>query len=260
MKAFTLLFLAHCLGDYYFQPQRLAERKARSIGWVLLHSAVYAFSMALSCLLLGGRYIWAAAICAGSHCIIDVIKQIILNSSARHASLTVRADRVAFCIDQALHVGIALICAVVVSALGSVAVPTYMIKAGEAIGSAFKGDFYIMTGYAAVLLAVMKPANVFVKKMLATEKPASSDDVPPPAYRAGQKTGQYIGSLERVLIVLLLALGQYGSIAIVFTAKSIARFRQLEDRGFAEYYLTGTLLSVVTACMTYGLLRIFGTL
>lgn len=260
MKAFTVLFLAHCLGDYYFQPQCLAERKARGLGWVLMHSAVYAAVVALSCLMLGGGYIYAAAVCAVTHCIIDVIKQIILNSSARHASLTVRADRIAFCIDQALHIGIILICSAVVSALGAITIPAYMIKAGEVIGSAFEGDLYIMAGYIAALLAVMKPANVFIKKMLATEKPASSEEVPAPVYRMGQKTGQYIGSLERVLTVLLLALRQYGSIAIVFTAKSIARFRQLEDRGFAEYYLTGTLLSVVTACMVYGLLRVFGTI
>jgi hypothetical protein len=29
----------------------------------------------------------------------------------------------------------------------------------------------------------------------------------------------------------------------VFAAKSMARFKQLEDRHFAEYYLIGTLLS-----------------
>ena len=260
MKEFTVLFLAHCLGDYYFQPQKLADKKSRGIGWVLLHCLFYAAAMGLSLVLLGGGYIWAVVICSVSHCIIDVIKQIILNSSARHASLTVRADKAAFCVDQALHIGIMLASsALVASKFGSV-IPPYMAAAGETLGARFGGDVYVLIGYIAALFAVLKPANVFVKKMLASEKPADAEDIPEPPYRTGKKAGQYIGGLERVLIVLLMALGQYASIAVVFTAKSIARFRQLEDRGFAEYYLTGTLLSVVTACMVYVLLRCFGTL
>ncbi|MBE3576508.1 MAG: hypothetical protein IMX00_02280 [Limnochordales bacterium] len=34
-------------------------------------------------------------------------------------------------------------------------------------------------------------------------------------------------------------------------AKSIARFRELEDRQFAEYYLVGTLLSLTLATTGY---------
>lgn len=38
-------------------------------------------------------------------------------------------------------------------------------------------------------------------------------------------------------------------------AKSIARFKELEDRAFAEYYLVGTLMSVAVATGGYRLLR-----
>ena len=40
------------------------------------------------------------------------------------------------------------------------------------------------------------------------------------------------------------------AIGLVVTAKTIARFRQLEDRQFAEYYLLGTLASIATAILT----------
>ena len=42
----------------------------------------------------------------------------------------------------------------------------------------------------------------------------------------------------------------YGSIALVLTAKSLARFKQLENKEFAEKYLVGTLISLVIALLT----------
>lgn len=43
-------------------------------------------------------------------------------------------------------------------------------------------------------------------------------------------------------------MSQYSAIAFIFTAKSIARFKQLEsDKDFAEVYLLGSLASVLLA-------------
>ena len=56
--------------------------------------------------------------------------------------------------------------------------------------------------------------------------------------------GSLIGMLERIIIVLLAMLNLWSSIVLVFTAKSIARFKQLEDKNFAQKYLIGTLLSL----------------
>jgi hypothetical protein len=61
------------------------------------------------------------------------------------------------------------------------------------------------------------------------------------------KVGRRIGTLERWLIVFLVASGNASSVGLVITAKSIVRYPQLGDREFAEYYLFGTLLSVVLA-------------
>ena len=55
--------------------------------------------------------------------------------------------------------------------------------------------------------------------------------------------GKVIGMLERGIILTFGLLGEYGAISFVFVAKSMARFKQLEQRQFAEYYLIGTLLS-----------------
>jgi hypothetical protein len=45
-------------------------------------------------------------------------------------------------------------------------------------------------------------------------------------------------------------LGEFGTISFVFVAKSMARFEQLKERQFAEYYLLGTLLSIFFALFT----------
>ena len=69
--------------------------------------------------------------------------------------------------------------------------------------------------------------------------------VPPPA-----RVGATIGVLERLLIVTFILVGAESAIGLVVAAKTIARFRQLDDRDFAEYYLLGTLASVSVAIVT----------
>jgi hypothetical protein len=69
--------------------------------------------------------------------------------------------------------------------------------------------------------------------------------MPPPA-----QVGATIGVLERLLIVTLLLVGADAAIGFVIAAKTIARFRLLDDRDFAEYYLLGTLASVSVAIVT----------
>jgi len=61
--------------------------------------------------------------------------------------------------------------------------------------------------------------------------------------------GARIGYLERIFVLTLVILGQYGAIALVFTAKSIARFNELKEREFAEYYLIGTLASILISLL-----------
>ena len=61
------------------------------------------------------------------------------------------------------------------------------------------------------------------------------------------RTGRWIGILERVIVLTLILNDSLGSVAFVLTAKSIARFSELSDRDFAEYYLIGTLASTMLA-------------
>jgi hypothetical protein len=72
---------------------------------------------------------------------------------------------------------------------------------------------------------------------------------PAPAVPSGApaRIGATIGALERLLIVGFVLVGAEAAVGFVIAAKTIARFKQLDDRGFAEYYLLGTLASVSVA-------------
>ena len=64
------------------------------------------------------------------------------------------------------------------------------------------------------------------------------------------RVGSTIGILERILIVVFVLTGTDVAIGFVVAAKTLARFRLLDDRDFAEYYLLGTLASVSVAIIT----------
>lgn len=60
--------------------------------------------------------------------------------------------------------------------------------------------------------------------------------------------GRVIGNLERGVMLLTVVIGAYGSLGFLVAAKGLIRIKELEeDRDFAEYFLIGTLSSVLIA-------------
>ncbi len=250
MIPYTLLFLSHTLGDYYLQPQALAKLKSRNTAYVLIHAAIYAAVMFLSILLYPSKvYFQAVVISAATHAVIDIVKQLFLNHKAKQSVLSIKQERLAYLIDQVLHMTIILACAIFTASVETWDASLKPINSwiSEQIGI----NGYTLLSMLAAVLAVMKPANVFIQKVLVTEKPSADT-------KTRLNFGGRIGSLERFVIMAMLFLGQYAAIAIVFTAKSIVRFKDFENRDFAEYYLYGTFLSVVTAIIVFVLMRVLG--
>ncbi len=62
-----------------------------------------------------------------------------------------------------------------------------------------------------------------------------------------KRAGAIIGVLERALIISFIILGEYSLIGFIVAAKSIARFEELKERNFAEYFITGTMASTLFA-------------
>lgn len=99
-----------------------------------------------------------------------------------------------------------------------------------------------------LLLISIKPANVTIKQLLAKYKPNNVEKTSENQIKAGA----LIGTLERMIILLLISVGQYSAIGLVLTAKSVARYNKIsEDKEFAEYYLIGSLFSTLYAIGTY---------
>ncbi|ART76532.1 hypothetical protein B4U37_11000 [Sutcliffiella horikoshii] len=65
--------------------------------------------------------------------------------------------------------------------------------------------------------------------------------------------GKVIGYLERLLVVALILMGSFSAVGFIVAAKSLTRFKQMDDRDWAEYFLLGTLTSFLFAII-YGVL------
>lgn len=117
-------------------------------------------------------------------------------------------------------------------------------------------------------LIVWKPACIWVNLLLRSIEPqienekdgasreecADEDDGKGENECEGEETlesairaGKWIGMLERTIVAVMTLWGEFGAIAFVLTAKSIARFDLLKNRDFAERYLVGTLASAASA-------------
>lgn len=79
---------------------------------------------------------------------------------------------------------------------------------------------------------------------------AASRPADPGSVGLTARVGATIGILERLLICVFVLTGTDAAIGFVVAAKTLARFKQLDDREFAEYYLLGTLASVAVAILT----------
>ncbi|MDA3931880.1 MAG: DUF3307 domain-containing protein [Tenericutes bacterium] len=66
-----------------------------------------------------------------------------------------------------------------------------------------------------------------------------------------KQTGALIGTLERTLVLLALMANSYIVIGYIIAAKSIARFEKMKDKQFAEYYLIGTLSSLIWSILVF---------
>jgi hypothetical protein len=71
-----------------------------------------------------------------------------------------------------------------------------------------------------------------------SEKRVMIQDSPP-------KAGVLIGLLERTMILILVMHSAIASIGFIVAMKALTRFKQFDDKSFAEYYLIGNMLSIL---------------
>ena len=112
-------------------------------------------------------------------------------------------------------------------------------------------NFKTIILYILIFSIILDPASVFIRKLFIS----ISSKTYPKIYSEELKAGNIIGKLERIIIAILLLNNQFGVIGFVLTAKSIARFKQMENRDFAEKYLIGTLTSFLIVLISVLILK-----
>ncbi|NHX36743.1 MULTISPECIES: DUF3307 domain-containing protein [Halolamina] len=228
--ALSLLLLGHVLGDFAFQTDELAAAKHR-IRPLLTHVGIVfvAHVVAFLPLLTAESALTVVAI-GVVHFPIDAVSARIRQRRGSSAQL--------FLADQLAHLLVILGAWTLVEPAAWTLTP---VLAGVG-GLAALPWAQVTTGavYLAAFVFAHDGGNAIVRGVLPDPDPApnSEDEL---------EAGSLIGSLERWVILFLGVAGLWGSVGLVVAAKSIARFEELKQQAFAEYFLVGTLSSVLVA-------------
>lgn len=228
-SALALLLLGHVLADFTLQTDEMAGNK-HQLGPLLSHTAIVVVVHTATFLpFLAPRTAFLIGLIGVSHLVTDALSAQI--RERRGTSLWL------FLGDQLTHVAIIVggwylldpstwASAPVTTALGGAeAIPWATVTTGAVYLSAFA--------------FAHQGGNSVVRRVLPADGPESGED--------DLEAGSLIGTLERWIIVLLGLAGRWESAGLVIAAKSIARFEELKERAFAEYFLVGTLASVLVA-------------
>ena len=249
-----LILLGHIIGDFYVQTDKMAEKKQNSIKYMLIHCLIYTIVMGICFYILYRKIVGVLIISSLvllSHLMIDLLK-------GKCDKKTTKYQYMFFLTDQTMHMMVLFLSVYIVNQQLFFSMENEMMINGMNLN--MKNCMVV----ASAVLVCWKPAAIFVSlvfKMI-PETVVQADQiikVKGNIENEGAKIGSWIGILEREIILMLGLMGQFGAIGFVLTAKSLARFKQLENKSFAEKYLVGTLLSALIAigniviCKCYGI-------
>ena len=227
----TLALICHFVGDFHLQSQRLADQKRTQWKALVIHVFLVGLPLLMTYLILGlkpelGLYflkIWLL------HTAIDYTKYFF----NKKGYIKKTWEKYVFLGDQLLHL-LAIY---------------YLYDQGLVGVIQLDSHFYPILNVILFLTLISKPVNIIFKLFFSKYQPDEGGI----ATKAG--AGALIGQLERLVMGIFLIWGQYAAIGLVFTAKSIARFDRIsKDQIFAEYYLIGSLFSIISVLVLYALL------
>ncbi len=236
---FLLFLLGHVLGDFYTQNSEMAEKKKNKLSWVFLHGSIYLLTfIVISIPFFSIEVMVMDVILSMLHLSIDIAKYFLVKGKRERTRV--------FLIDQGLHIS----CLAVIAFLCTY----HRIPLNE---FSFVSDIFNTIGLSEILvckwvlglLIIHKPANILIQSLIGNYKPKTKVDNT--EIRFDNNVGRVIGTVERVIMFILIYMNQYSATGLVLTAKSIARYNKIaNEKDFAEYYLLGTLISlgIVIAC------------
>lgn len=250
---YKVLIIGHLLGDFYFQTNRLAENKTKKVKGLALHGILYFAALLLVLLLFVNKGISLEMIVGLTgisifHCVVDCVKIRL----ERKAENTEKYGHIIFLTDQFVHLLFLYL---------FINICEITVGKDALLSASPQSSLYTYISWTAAGLLCWKPASIFVaiifksipniinqseSDAMKQEGSCRQEECPYKKIEAESvKVGSWIGILEREIILILGILDQFGAIGFVLAAKSMARFKQLENKAFAEKYLVGTLLSTL---------------
>lgn len=232
-----ILLICHVLGDYILQSNHLAMDKLNRYPSVCLHALIYSIPFILVMIyyitittnLIDLGYPWMLLIIPVLHYIIDTLKYLITKYLYQNSI-------VLYFTDQVLHIL-------------TIVIMANILDFRELLPMLVLKNLTTNLSWVLVVLLLTKPANVTFRictvniKTNLDVKGIKEDEI---------NTGAIIGSLERILMVILLALQQWATIGLIFTGKSITRYQKIrENETFADYFLIGSIYSVIAVIAVY---------
>ena len=228
---FSNLLLSHLTSDFLLQSNKCVVEK-RKYGFK--GSALYCHSLVVALLAYLFSFDYRFWLCAAlifiSHVAIDYVKTLF------------RRRLWIFIIDQFIH-----LCVLYILARWHVANYPDWVQTGW-IANGF--ELYV-PALACAIIFCTSPANYLIRETLAEFRIDTRNN----KKRTGncksklRNAGALIGTLERLLILLFVLIGNYEAAGLTVAAKSILRFK--DDEGpRTEFVLVGTLLSFLIAVAT----------
>lgn len=261
MTFLLLILFAHAVADFLLQTDKILEQKMglSKIGFLKHGIAVYGVTF-LFIHIYGLQFaLYFSLIITLCHIFIDYIK-IKIEAHIREKSW---GKSIIVIMDQIIHIYCAAILSHFLNSnvsnnLTAIYKTIFPFSLPNSIFSSQSTDRILVT--IICYLFVLFGGAVLTKNIIGHifNKEFNKQIIINPATN---NAGKYIGILERAIILTLIIYDSIGAVALVFTAKSIARFSELRDKDFAEYYIVGTLISLLIS-ITGGLFlkKIFGYL
>lgn len=219
-ETLVLLLTGHLLGDFLFQTGWMVANKQKP-QVLVIHVTVVVMVTAL---LLGSLHWPVLLLIYGSHLAMDAIKTWVLSDKLG-----------AFVFDQFVHIAVVIGLSL---AYPDAASQSIWLKLLPEQGASLL--YAALTVVSALLLAIPAGGYLIGTMMRPMVEELGGE------LQGLRHGGQYIGWLERALVVLFVFTGQPGSVGFVLAAKSILRFGDIKNnahRRVAEYIIIGTFLS-----------------
>ena len=227
----AILISVHLLADFLFQTSAYSEKKRKIIYFIV-------FEIILLAILEFKKGILLGIIISVFHFLINYIVNKLEKRFRKR-----RLKLLFFSINQLIHFVILIGIYYIFNLENSVSNLYIKLQGYE--------NFKIIILYISVFSIIFEPASLFIRKLFIS----ISSKTYPKENLEELKAGNIIGKLERIIIAILLLNNQFGVIGFVLTAKSIARFKQMENRDFAEKYLIGTLTSFLIVLISVFILK-----